>query len=233
MFITVGIVTTLALAGYFGYKNKDQVLWNGIKLYSSIKDYCNLFQCNFKLDNITVYNGKYYLPISTQSWKKLNILLLGFCNNNSPEVINSKIAISYILNGAKFCKIYELSLEHKEAQTIINDIEKLEQYNKLKTYNHIEMPINFILSASYFNGTEDIDVTDLLQIFDINGAFYETNDKLNFINMLEWNDKLKLCDLYNEVKVCAENEENKEHNIEVINIYGDIKTFELSEILRF
>jgi hypothetical protein len=227
MFITVGIVTTLAFAGYFGYKNKDQVLWNSIKLYSSIKEYCTPFQCNFKLDNITVYNGKYYLPISTQSWKKLNILLLGFCNNDLPESINSEIAVSYTLNGIKYCKIYKLSSDHKEAQTIINDIEILEQYNKRKK-NTIEKPINYILGASHFNGTEDIDITELLQIFDVNGTFYETNDKLNFMNILKWNDKLKLCNLHNK-EVCP----GMIQFIELINIYGDIKKFDINDILKF
>ena len=71
MFVTVGIVATIAIAGYIGYKNKEKVLWNGVKLYDSIKDYCVQFQDTFILDNISVYNGDHHVNINISKWKNI------------------------------------------------------------------------------------------------------------------------------------------------------------------
>lgn len=235
MFITVGIVTTLALAGYFGYKNKGQVFWNGLQLYNSIKDYCSQFNCNFKLDKIIVYNGTYYLPVRPKSWRKLSIILLGLCNKDDPKAKTIKIGVSYILNDNKYCKIFSLcNNNHKEAEVVIKYIESLEELNKNKIHP-FQLPINYILSASYFNGTEDINITELLQMFDTTGSFYETNEKLSFNNILKWNNKLKLYKLCNKVIEAQEscNTEDSDNYLEIINIYGDIKKFKVDEVIVF
>ena len=227
MIITVGIVTTLALASYLGYKNKNQVFWNGVKLYNSIKDYYLQFCPNFTLKDISFYNGKHYLPISPSSYNKLDIILFGFFNTNNPKN-NPQIGISYILNDRTFCKIYCISMDYKkDAKKVMNDIEMLEEYNKALEVNSFELPVNFILSASYFNVKEDIDVTELLQMFDVNGTFYETNDYLSFYDILKWNIKLNLFELNNVPPV------QEAHYVEIINIYGDIKEFKLDDILCF
>ena len=71
MFVTVGIVATIAIAGYIGYKNKETVLWNSVKLYDSIKDYCVQFQDTFILENISVCNGDTNININISKWKNI------------------------------------------------------------------------------------------------------------------------------------------------------------------
>ena len=48
------------------------------------------------------------------------------------------------------------------------------------------------------------------------------------MNILKWNDKLKLCNLHNK-----EVRPGMIQFIELINKYGTIKTFDINEILKF
>lgn len=238
MFVTVGIVATIAIAGYFGYKNKETVLWNGVKLYDSIKDYCSQFQDTFKLDNIAVYNGEEYINIDVNKWRNIPIYLIGICDTYPPNDKYS-IGISYILNYKKYCRVY--SLEHdKNADSMINDIIKLEKHNIIKpnksnksnnSNNNCDAPINFILSASYFNGFEEYDVTELLQMFDIDGDFYKNNNELTFDDILKWNNRLKLYSLCEKENELIYKDEDK--YIEIVNLFGEFKIFMLSDILNF
>ena len=235
MFVTVGIVATIAIAGYFGYKNKETVLWNGVKLYDSIKDYCSQFQDTFKLYNIAVYNGDEYINIDVNKWRNIPIYLLGICSTHSPTDKDS-IGISYILNHKKYCRVY--SLEHdKNADSMMNYIIKLEKHNIMKPNklnklnNNCDAPVNFILSASYFDGFEEHDVTELLQMFDIDGDFYKQNNEFTFDDILKWNNRLKLYSLCEEEPELIYKDEAK--YIEIVNLFGEFKTFMLSDILNF
>lgn len=238
MFVTVGIVATIAIAGYIGYKNKEKVLWNSVKLYDSIKEYCVQFQDTFILDNISIYNGDTHVNINVSKWNNIPVYLIGIRDVNSPDDKYSKIGMSYLLNNKKHCKIYSLENDNN-ADNVINDIVKLKKYNKpknkLKNKPKHEIPINFILSASYFEGTEEIDVTELLQLFDIDGHFYETNKEITFAEILKWNNRLKLCSLQKENY--ENNENNKDKNedkyVEIVNLFGEFKTFKINDVLNF
>ena len=63
---------------------------------------------------------------------------------------------------------------------MINDITELNKYNKKTKKNKVDSHINYILSATYFDGFEEIDVTELLQMFDIDGHFYGKNKEITF-----------------------------------------------------
>jgi hypothetical protein len=237
MFITLGIVTSIAIAGYLGYKNRDNVLWNSIKLYDSIKDYCSQFQDTFILDKIVVYNGIDYFNIDSLNFMNIPFYLSGICNKKSPEYINSKIGLSYTLNNHKYCKIYFLYPDNEEAEIMIHDIDKLKKYNKNSDANCInnietqkESHVNYILSATYFDGFEEIDVTDLLHTFDIDGKFYKNNDKITFDDMLEWCNKLNLGKLYNNK--CGWSRRGDNRYVEIINLFGDILSFSPNHILK-
>jgi len=233
MFVTVGIVATIAIAGYIGYKNKETVLWNGVKLYDSIKDYCVQFQDTFILDNISVYNGDTHVNINISKWKNIPFYLIGIRDVNSPDDKYSKIGISYLLNNKKHCKIYSLEND-KNADNVINDIVKLKKYNKLKNKPKKEIPINFVLSASYFEGTEEIDVTELLQMFDVDGHFYKKNKEITFAEILKWNNRLKLCSQKENYENNENNEDRKEDKyIEIVNLFGEFKTFKINDVLNF
>ena len=229
MFITVGIVASLAIAGYLGYKNKEQVFWNGVKLYDTIKDYCYKYQDNFKIDTIIVYNGKSYFNVESENWKKVPFYLMGFCDMKSPEYENSELCLSYYLHGKKYCKIYHLFPDNKEADYMIDDIFKLEKYNNSKKKTHLY--VNFILSATYFNGFKEFDVTELLQMFDIDGEFYKINEYITFDKILDWCNKTNLCGMYKE-EYYYKNNENKRF-IEIVNLFGEFEKFSPTDILNF
>lgn len=234
MFVTVGIVATIALAGYIGYKNKEKVLWKSVEFYDSIIEYCAQFKDTFKLENISVYNGEMYVNMDINNWNKIPIYLIGIRNVNAPYDKYCKIGISYLLNNKKYCKIYSLEND-TNANNVINDINKLKKYNKpknkLKNKSKHEIPINFVLSASYFDGTEEIDVTELLQMFDIDGKFYEKNKEITFSEILKWNDKLKLYSLQKEIY--EDKDKNEDKYIEIVNLFGEFKKFEINDVLNF
>jgi hypothetical protein len=233
----VGIVATIAIAGYIGYKNKEKVLWKSVEIYDSIIEYCAQFQDIFKLENISVYNGEIYVNIDINNWNNIPIYLIGFHNVNESYDKHSKIGISYLLKNKKYCKIYSLKND-TNANNIINDINKLKKYNrpkkKLKNKSKHEIPINFVLSASYFDGTEEIDVTELLQMFDVDGKFYKENEEITFYEILKWNDKLKLCSLRKENYENYDNEDkNKDKYIEIVNLFGEFKKLKINDVLNF
>lgn len=236
MFITLGIVTSIAIAGYLGYKNRENVLWNSIKLYDSIKDYCSRFQDTFILDKIVVYNGLTHFNIDPLNYMNIPVYLMGICNKNLPEHKNSKIGISYTLNEQTYCKIYSLYPDNEGVETMINDINKLKKQNKKNNKDCAnikktqETHINYILSATYFNGFEEIDATELLHTFDIDGEFYKNNDKITFEDMLEWCNKLELRKLYNNKYDLSCKGDNR--YIEIINLFGDIMKFSPNNILK-
>jgi len=237
MFITLGIVTSIALAGYLGYKNRENVIWNSIKLYESIKDYCSQFQDTFILDKIVVYNGLTHINIDTLNYMNIPVYLIGICNKSSPEYINSKIGISYTLNEQTYCKLYSLYPNNEGAEIMINDINKLKKYNKNNDRNGTnnvknkkESHVNYILSATYFDGFEENDATNLLHTFDIDGEFYKNNDNITFDDMLEWCNKLNLCKLYNNKYGWSRR--GDERYIEIINLFGDIIKFSPNHILK-
>ena len=232
MFFTVGIVTTLAIAGYFGYKNKDQVFWNGVKIYDTIKDYCYQLRDNFSLKQIIIFNGEHYYNINTDIWGSVPFYLRGYCNPDDPNYQESVIAITYRLNNNLYCKLYPLY--PTDCSTImVDDITKMMEINKFKKQptDHIEVNVNFILSGTYFDGFKDIDITELLQMFDTDGTFYIEHNKMSFNDIIKWCKELKLTDL----NIC--NDENVDTNsqnkpyIEIINLYGDIKKFEPTDVL--
>jgi hypothetical protein len=213
MFVTMGIVASLAIAGYLGYRNKEQVIWNSVKIYDSIKDYCYQFQDKFKLDDIIIYNG---------------------CDEKMSNYVNSKIGISYILNGKKYCKLYDLFPDNKGGEDMTKDIKELRKLNKKKgnlQENRSNTHINYILSGTYFDGFEEIDVTDLLHMFDIDGKFYDNNKKITFNDMLKWCEKLNLSNIYEDKSYWTRKGNNK--TIEIINLFGDIKSFMPEDILKF
>jgi hypothetical protein len=237
MFVTVGIVATIAIAGYIGYTNKKRVLWKSIEFYDSIIDYCAQFQNIFRLDNISIYNGKIYINIDINNWNNIPIYLIGIRNINELYDKYSKIGVSYLLKNKKYCKIYSLEND-TNADNIINDINKLKKYNKpkneLKNKSKHEIPINFVLSASYFDGTEEIDVTELLQMFDVDSKFYEKNEEITFSEILKWNNKLKLYSLQKEIYENYENEDkDKDKYVEIVNLFGEFKKFKINEVLKF
>lgn len=237
MFVTVGIVATIAIAGYIGYTNKKRVLWKSIEFYDSIIDYCAQFQNIFRLDNISIYNGKTYINIDINNWNNIPIYLIGIRNINELYDKYSKIGVSYLLKNKKYCKIYSLEND-TNADNIINDINKLKKYNKpkneLKNKSNNEIPINFVLSASYFDGTEEIDVTELLQMFDVDSTFYEKNEEITFSEILKWNNKLKLYSLQKEIYENYENEDkDKDKYVEIVNLFGEFKKFKINEVLKF
>ena len=231
----MGIVASLAIAGYLGYKNKEQVIWNSVKIYDSIKDYCSQFQDKFKLDDIMIYNGDGYFSISPLNWNNVPFYLMGICDKKMPNYINSKIGISYTLNDKKYCKLYDLFPDNKGGEDMTDDIIKLRKYNvktpKSQENRRTNSHINYILSATYFNGFEEIDMTDLLHTFDVDGTFYDNNEKMTFDDMLEWCEKLNLSNIYNEKRRSMHKGNNR--HIEIINLYGEIKTFMPEDILKF
>lgn len=227
----MGIVATFAVAGYIGYRNKEMVLWNGVKLYDSIKDYCVQFEDTFKLDTIIVFNGNNYFQLESTNWRNVPIYLIGFYNKDNPNHINSKIGVEYRLNGKKYFKLYNLFPDNEKVEDMIDDITELNKYNKKTKINKVDSHINYILSATYFDGFEYIDVTELLHIFDIDGDFYKNNDKISFEDMLEWCNKLNLSRIYKEEDGWTHKGEGR--YIEIINLFGEIKTFMPKEILKF
>lgn len=234
MFITVGIVASIAIAGYLGYKNKEQVIWNSVKLYDSIKDYCYQFQDNFKLNNIVIFNGEKYFNIDIENWKRVPFYLMGLCDVKSDEYKNSEICLSYTLYGTKYCRIYPIFPDNIEVDYMIDDIYDLKKYNENNKNNkndHKIVHINFILSARYFDGFEDIDVTELLQMFDTNGEFYKTNNNITFEKILEWCHNANLYKLYENDSDYIN--KNNDRYIEIVNLFGEFKTFSTGDILKF
>ena len=231
MFVTVGIVATIAIAGYIGYKNKKKVLWKSVEFYDSIIEYCAQFQDKFKLDTIMVYNGDNYYEVDPIKWECVPVYLIGLCNKDSPNYINSKIGIKYKLDGKTNCKLYNLFPNNEKADDMIDDISKLNKYNRKNKKTKVNTNINYVLSATYFDGFEEIDVTELLHIFDIDGRFYENNDKISFDDMLEWCNKLNLSRIYEEIDDWTHKGEDR--SIEIINLFGEIKTFTPEDILKF
>lgn len=231
MFVTVGIVATIAIAGYIGYKNKETVLWKSVGFYDSIIEYCAQFQDKFKLNTIMVYNGDNYYQVDPIKWEYVPVYLIGLCNKYSPNNINSKIGIEYRLNGKKYFKLYNLFPNNEKAEDMIDDIIELNKYNKKTKINQVNTHINYILSATYFDGFEEKDVTELLHIFDVDGHFYKNNDKISFDDMLEWCNKLNLSCIYEEQNDWTHKGEDR--HIEIINLFGEIKTFTPEDILKF
>lgn len=223
MFITVGIVATLAIAGYLGYKNKEQVFWNGVKIYDTIKDYCNQLKDHFKIINMVVYNGETQFTIHPNNWEQVPFYLDGLCDKEQEHFKNAAIGMSYTLKEQSYCKIYPLFPDDK-SDYMIKDIQTLKNMNNLEK---CESKINFILSATYYNGVIEIDVTELIQMFDINGDFYTKNTAFSFNDILEWNRRLKLTNFDTENKM------KDRSYIELVNLYGDFKMFELSQVLKF
>jgi hypothetical protein len=232
MFITVGIVATLAIAGYIGYKNKKHVFWNGVKLYDSIKEYCSQFQDNFRLQQLLVYTGDKYFNIHVANWKDIPFYLIGLCDENSTKHTCVEIGMTYILNDKTYCSIYHLKQDSEGVDLMLDDIIKLRKYNnKPNNKNRNKIPINFILSATYFNGFEEIEVTELLQMFDTDGAFYKTNNILTFDDILKWGNKLTLCNLYEKNDNLDSNSKHK--YIEIVNLLGEFEKFTPNDILKF
>jgi hypothetical protein len=223
MFITVGIVATLAIAGYLGYKNKEQVFWNGVKIYDTIKDYCNQLRDHFKIKDIVIYNGETHFTIHPNNWEQVPFYLSGLCDKDKEYFKNATIGLSYILKDQSYCKIYSLSPDDN-SDSMIEDIHTLKDMNNLEK---CKSKINFILSATYFNGVIEIDVTELVQMFDVNGDFYTKNTTLSFNDILEWNKRLTLANFDTDNKM-----EDRSY-IELVNLYGDFKIFNLSQVLKF
>ena len=227
----MGIVATVAIAGYIGYRNKEMVLWNGVKLYDSIKDYCVQFEDKFKLDNIMIFNGYNYFKLEPIHWRNIPIYLIGLYDKDSPNHINSKIGVEYRLNGKKYFKLYNLFPDNEKVEDMIDYITELNKYNKKNKRIQVESHINYILSATYFDGFEEIDVTELLQMFDVDGHFYKKNKEITFAEILKWNNRLKLC---SQKENYENNEDRKEDKyIEIVNLFGDFKTFKINDILNF
>jgi len=223
MFITVGIVATLAIAGYLGYKNKEQVFWNGVKIYDTIKDYCNQLKDHFKIKKMIIYNGKTSFTIHPNNWNQVPFYLNGLCDKDQEYFEHAAVGVSYILKEQSYCKIYPLFPDDKSG-SMIEDIQTLKDINNLEKCNS---KINFILSATYFNGITEIDVTELLQMFDVNGDFYTKNITASFNDIIEWNKRLTLTNFDMDNKM-----EDRSY-IELVNLYGDFKIFELSQVLKF
>ena len=227
----MGIVATVVIAGYIGYRNKEMVLWNGVKLYDSIKDYCVQFEDTFKLDNIMIFNGDNYFKLEPIHWRNIPIYLIGLYDKDSPNHINSKIGVEYRLNGKKYFKLYNLFPDNEKVEDMIDYITELNKYNTKTKINKVDSHINYILSATYFDGFEDIDVTELLQMFDVDGHFYKKNKEITFAEILKWNNRLKLC---SQKENYENNEDRKEDKyIEIVNLFGDFKTFKINDILNF
>ena len=217
----VGIVA-IAVAGLV-YTNKENVVWNGIKLYDTIKDYYNKFQDKFVLSYLKVYNGTNVIDISIYNWDKLNEYLCGICHESNKNHEQSSICSSFILNGKQYCKLY--SVYPDESIQTITDIYHM-QDDKYKYEN-----IQTILSATFYNGTDIINITEILQLFNIDGDFYIKNKQFSFKDLMFWYNNLKL-------NIISENiydmiHGNDECNyIEIINIYGDIFNFKINDILK-
>ena len=59
--------------------------------------------------------------------------------------------------------------------------------------NSYEIPnIQNILSATYYNGNEIINITELLQMFNISGDFYNINKQFTFRDIIYWHNQFNL-----------------------------------------
>ena len=157
-----------AVAGYVGYKNKDTIsttlTWNGLKLYSYLKEYYESFQKGFTINNIKVEMNNTFVQVVTDKWDEVDIYMMGIkpieehkkrmiqedpSLKNNAKFMNGTFGISYILDGKDYCNLYVC--DKSSITKYISEIDKLK--NGTFSVDNIQK----ILSATYYDG-QDIEM---------------------------------------------------------------------------
>ena len=83
------------------------------------------------------------------------------------------------------------------------------------------------------DGQEIRDVTELLQMFNISGNFYDNNESFTFKDIVNWYYELDNSVTNGWLEEWNLNDSSNEHYLEIINICGDCQIFEVNDIIRF
>ena len=187
--IIIGVVSicALAVAGYVGYVNKDtivqKVAWNSFKLYDCVKEYYESLQEGYKLNLIKIDNGECVVSVPNERWDGVDIYLMGVLpdsqiKQNKEEGKEAVVGAHYTLDGKEYCKLDMCNDEN---------ITKFMSHLKDASDGNLNIEnIQSILSATYYDGQEMFNVTDLLQMFNITGDFYNNNTYFTFIHLIQW-----------------------------------------------
>jgi hypothetical protein len=233
-----------AAAGYVGYKNKDTIsttlTWNGLKLYSYLKEYYDSFLEGFTINNIKVEMNHKFAQVVIDKWEDVDIYMMGLKPDaehiksmiqddpsleNNTKFTNGSFGISYILDGNNYYNLY--ICDKINVAKYINDVDRLK--NGTFEVDNIQK----ILSATYCDGQEIRDVTELLQMFNISGNFYDNNESFTFKDIVNWYYELDNSVTNGWLEEWNLNDSSNEHYLEIINICGDCQIFEVNDIIRF
>lgn len=233
-----------AVAGYVGYKNKDTIstalTWNGLKLYSYLKEYYDSFQKGFTINNIKVEMNNKFAQVIIDKWEDVDIYMMGLKPDkehikriiqddpsleNNIKFINGSFGISYILDGNNYYNLY--ICDKSSVAKYINEIDKLK--NGTFEVDNIQK----ILSATYCDGQEIRDVTELLQMFNVSGNFYDNNESFTFKDIVIWYYELNDGVNVGWLEEWNLNDPSNEQYVEIIDICGDCQMFEINDVIRF
>ena len=246
MIIVSVVGLCLAVAGFIGYKNKttiaSTITWNGLKLYTTLKDYYETFQEGFCVIKILLKHDTSRITVPINKWDEADVYLMGIlptddqrkhCLSVYPELSTDKkftygsLGMSYILDGKSYYNIYVCDDNGMEKYT--NDVKNLKE----RTFEVDN--IQRILSATHYNGHEIEDITELLQAFNISGDFFDKNDTFTFTDIVHWYYSLNESSntFYKTLDSVYVGRYNSDQYIEIIDICGDCLMFHVNDVITF